>query len=42
MADLNGGVRTDFTSKVIGDLTRRYKAAMIGLNVRVIIQQPTS
>lgn len=42
MADINGGIRTDTVSSIVSYFTRKYKAAALGLNLRVIIQQPTS
>jgi hypothetical protein len=42
MIDINGGLRTDIGVDFIGRLLSNYKAATMGLNPRVIIQQPTA
>ncbi len=42
MRDLNGGSRADDASGFPGFLVRNYKAAAVGFNMRVVIQQPTA
>lgn len=42
MADINGGIRTEPGTRLASVLTRQYKAAAIGANIRVVVQQPTS
>lgn len=42
MLDINGGVRTEVGSEIPRLLLSNYKAASMGLNLRVIIQQPTA
>lgn len=42
MIDINGGIRTDVEIALVGKLLTNYKAALMGLNFRVVIQQPTA
>lgn len=42
MIDINGGIRTDVEIALVSKLLTNYKAALMGLNPRVIIQQPTA
>jgi len=42
IVDINGGMRTEPESQFANWLTSKYKSAVIGLNLRVIAQQPTS
>ena len=42
MVDLQGGIRTESGSPVVTGLIRKAKRAVLGLNLRTIIQQPTA
>lgn len=42
MRDVNGGLRTETGGELSQLLISKYKSAAIGLNLRVIIQQPTA
>ena len=42
MVDLQGGIRTEGGSPVVSSLIRNSKRAVLGLNLRTIIQQPTA
>jgi len=42
MVDLQGGIRTESGSPIVTGLIRNVKRATLGLNLRIIMQQPTS
>ena len=40
--DINGATASDMDTKIAGGLISSYKAAAVGANLRVVIQQPTA
>lgn len=42
MTDINGGARWNGGAQFINEMISRYKQARLGLNLRVILQQPTA
>ena len=42
MKDINGGVKNETGTELAKTLLRNYKSAAMGLNLRVIVQQPTA
>ena len=42
ITELNGGIRSEAGGEVLSKWIGRYKGARVGLNLRVIIQQPTA
>jgi hypothetical protein len=42
MKDINGKVNTEAEAELMRTLTRNFKAAAVGANIRVVLQQPTS
>ena len=42
LRDINGGVRNEAGTEIARSLMRNYKTAAMGMNIRVILQQPTA
>jgi hypothetical protein len=42
ITDINGGARVEAGSEFVNTLIGRYKASRVGMNLRVVVQQPTS